>query len=246
MEIKEDTVYLYDDKIGRCDFIQSYGDDLMVVNSARVSFGVTKKELDERDKKLINYLVEHKHTSTLEHCGITFRCVVPLYVRSQHHRHRTWSYNEISRRYTSFDLEFYEPRIFRSQDESDRQASNDNLINPKIGDGVFGGPRASHQVMEHHHRSVGLYKTLLDAGVCREQARGVLPQSLYTMYYGTACLNNVFKFIGLRITPHAQWEMQQLAKAMLMFCKREFPYATEAYLENALDPELVKELNFIK
>jgi len=91
-----------------------------------------------------------------------------------------------------------------------------------------------------------LYKTLLDAGVCREQARGVLPQSLYTMYYGTACLNNVFKFIGLRITPHAQWEMQQLAKAMLLFCKREFPYATEAYLENALDPELVKELNFIK
>ena len=139
MEIQNETIYLYDDQIGRCDFVQSWGDDLMLVNSARASFGVEKEELDERDKKLINYLVEHKHTSTLEHCGITFRCVVPLFVRSQHHRHRTWSYNEISRRYTDVNLQFYEPQTFRTQHKSNRQASNeDEQINPDIGDEVEG------------------------------------------------------------------------------------------------------------
>ena len=125
MEIKDETIYLYGDGIGRCDFIQSWGDDVMAVNAARASFGVEKQNLDEKDKKLINFLVEHKHTSVFEHGGITFRCVVPLFVRSQHHRHRTWSYNEISRRYTEVNLQFYEPKSFRTQHKSNRQASND-------------------------------------------------------------------------------------------------------------------------
>ena len=90
------TIQLYDDGIGRVDYVQHMGSDLTVVNSARVSFGVEKEELDGRDRKLINYLIKHRHTSTLEHNLITFRFVVPLFVRSQHHRHRTWSYNEIS------------------------------------------------------------------------------------------------------------------------------------------------------
>ena len=96
------SISLYDDDIGRVDYVNHMGSDLTVVNSARVSFGVEKQELDGRDKKLINYLIKHKHTSTLEHCHVTFRFTVPLFVRSQHHRHRTWSYNEISRRYKDF------------------------------------------------------------------------------------------------------------------------------------------------
>lgn len=234
MEIKNETIYLYDDQIGRCDFVQSWGDDLMLVNSARASFGVEKEELDERDKKLINYLVEHKHTSTLEHCGITFRCVVPLFVRSQHHRHRTWSYNEISRRYTDVNLEFYEPESFRTQHKSNRQASNeDELINPDIGDAVKGNFvsfMTADVVKEHHRISLQLFDTLIEAGVCREQARGVLPQNLYTTYYATTNLNNLFKFIHLRDKPEAQWEIQVLAKAMLKFAEREFPYAAGALL----------------
>lgn len=234
MEIQNETIYLYNDQIGRCDFIQSWGDDLMLVNSARASFGVEKEELDERDKKLINYLVEHKHTSTLEHCGITFRCVVPLFVRSQHHRHRTWSYNEISRRYTDVNLQFYEPQTFRTQHKSNRQASNeDEQINPDIGDkveGSFVSYLASDVVKEHHMKSLQLFDTLIEAGVCREQARGVLPQNLYTTYYGSTNLNNLFKFIHLRDKPEAQWEIQVLAKAMLKFAEREFPYATSALL----------------
>ena len=117
---------LYDDGIGRVEYVDHMGDDLRIVNAARVSFGVEKKELDERDKKLVNYLISHRHTSTLEHNLVTFKFVVPLFIRSQHHRHRTWSYNEISRRYTDKDLSFYAPQKFRTQHKSNRQASNEN------------------------------------------------------------------------------------------------------------------------
>jgi thymidylate synthase (FAD) len=137
------SIYLYNDDIGRVDLIDHMGSDLTIVNSARVSFGVTKDQLDNRDKKLIKYLVKHRHTSTFEHNVVTklikylvkhrhtstfehnvvtFRFVVPMFVRSQHMRHRTWAYNEISRRYTSKDLQFYTPKTFRTQHETNRQA----------------------------------------------------------------------------------------------------------------------------
>lgn len=228
----ENTIYLYGDGIGRCDFIQSWGDDLMLVNSARASFGVEKEELDERDKNLINFLVEHKHTSTMEHNGITFRCVVPLFVRSQHHRHRTWSYNEISRRYTDINIQFYEPQSFRTQHKSNRQASNeDDLINPEVSNEICQKlvcTSAAEAVENHHKLSLKLFDDLLDKGVCREQARGVLPQNLYTTYYASANLSNIMKFIALRDKPDAQWEIQVLARAMMEFTQREFPYAAEA------------------
>ena len=109
------SIELYGDGIGTVDLVQHMGDDLTIVNSARVSFGKNKEVLDEKDERLINYLVRHRHTSTFEHNLVTFRFTVPLYVRSQHHRHRTWSYNEISRRYTDVDIQFYEPEAFRTQ-----------------------------------------------------------------------------------------------------------------------------------
>ena len=102
-----EPVYIYGDDIGKVEYVEHMGSDLSVVNSARVSFGKHKDILDEKDEKLINYLIKHRHTSTLEHCLVTFRFKVPLFVRSQHHRHRTWSYNEISRRYTDYNIEFY-------------------------------------------------------------------------------------------------------------------------------------------
>ncbi len=89
---------LFDDGIGAVEYVSHMGSDLSVVNAARVSFGSHKEELDDKDTKLINYLMSHSHSSPFEHCSITFRFVVPLFIRSQHHRHRTWAYNEISRR----------------------------------------------------------------------------------------------------------------------------------------------------
>ena len=104
---------LFEDQTGCVEYVQHMGEDITIVNSARVSFGKEKLSLDESDEKLIKYLAKHKHTSTFEHNVMTFRFKVPLYVRSQHHRHRTWSYNEISRRYTEVNIEFYEPKSIR-------------------------------------------------------------------------------------------------------------------------------------
>ena len=126
-------IELFGDGIGKVQYIEHMGSDLTIVNSARVSFGNSKEELDQKDRRLINYLVRHKHTSTFEHNVMTFKFTVPLFIRSQHHRHRTWSYNEISRRYTDKDLRFYEPKEFRSQHKSNRQASNpDDTCNPML------------------------------------------------------------------------------------------------------------------
>ncbi len=160
--------------------------------------------------------------------------MVPLFIRSQHHRHRTWSYNEISRRYTDLDLRFYEPSEFRTQHKSNRQASNVNesfnpLINPK---GISGGNHADYLVKSHNKESMRLYNKLLEAGICREQARGVLPQNLYTEYYGTVNLNNLMKFIDLRSHEGAQWEIQQVAKACLEIAESLFPVTIAAYKNN--------------
>jgi len=225
---------LYDDKIGFVELVDHMGTDLTIVNSARVSFGKHKNEIDERDRKLISYLVKHKHTSTFEHNVVTFRIGVPLFVRSQHMRHRTWAYNEISRRYTEIDIKFYEPTRFRTQHASNRQASNvDDLIDPLVGQsGITGGTSASWLFRNHNKKSLRIYNKLIDAGVCREQARGVLPQSLYTEYYGTVNLSNLFKFIDLRIHEGAQWEIQQLAKGMLKIAEDLWPVAVKSYISS--------------
>ena len=222
-------IELYGDNYGRVDYVQHVGNDLTVVNSARVSFGKEKAVLDEKDEKLIKYLIKHRHTSTLEHNVITFRFVVPLYVRSQHHRHRTWSYNEISRRYTDINIRFYEPQEFRTQHKSNRQASNaEELIDPQITR-IFEPLPASKIVKDHHQASLALYEMLIEAGVCREQARGVLPQNLYTEYYGTVNLNNLLKFVDLRTHEGAQWEIQKVAEACLEIAEDLFPVAVGAY-----------------
>ena len=225
-------IQLYDDGIGSVDYISHMGDDLTVVNSARVSFGVEKKELDDKDKKLIRYLIKHKHTSTLEHNLITFRFTVPLFIRSQHHRHRTWSYNEISRRYTNVNINFYEPQSFRSQHKSNRQASNPNeLSNPNLFINTKNPYPVSLAVREHHEKSLLLYSSMIEAGVCREQARGVLPQNMYTQYYGTTNLNNLMKFIELRTHDGAQWEIKQVALACLEIAKELYPITVGSYVD---------------
>ena len=249
----ERSVEIYGDGIGKVEYVQHMGSDLTVVNSARVSFGKNKAILDERDEKLISYLIKHRHTSVLEHCSVTFRFTVPLYIRSQHHRHRTWSYNEISRRYTDIDLRFYTPSEFRTQHKSNRQASNaEELIDPplQLESDISNAPRiifaskalkdfsssprkvsAARAVKEHHQQSLDLFDTLIESGVCREQARGVLPQNLYTQYYGTVNMSNLLKFIDLRTHDGAQWEIQKVAQACLEIATDLWPVTVNAYRE---------------
>lgn len=229
----EKEIFIYDDGIGSVSLVDYMGTDITVVNSARVSFGTHKSELDRRDKRLIKYLIKHRHTSTLEHNLITFKFVVPLFIRSQHHRHRTWSYNEISRRYTDKDLKFYSPKVFRTQHENNRQASNEEeLINPVLVQdwGDYGsGVKCAQMLKYHNNYSLSLFRDMLKSGVCREQARMVLPQNLYTEYYGTVNLSNLLKFIDLRTHEGAQWEIQKVAEACLEIATDLFPVTVNAY-----------------
>lgn len=242
------NIELYGDSIGKVEYVDHMGTDRTIVNSARVSFGKHVDELGDKDKKLINFLVNppdgKMHTSVFEHCSVTFRFKVPLFIRSQHHRHRTWSYNEISRRYTDFNIEFYEPEAFRTQHKSNRQASNaEELINPHIeeekhrGDRDYIPAKASTLVAAHNTQSLILFDKLIEAGVCREQARGVLPQNLYTEYYGTSSLLNLLKFCSLRLPKGAQWEIRQVAVAIVTILKDLYPVALNAWISH-LDEEL--------
>ena len=224
-------VDLFGDGKGAVEYVSHMGTDLSVVNAARVSFGATKENVDEKDVKLINYLMKHNHTSPFEHCMITFKFTVPLFIRSQHHRHRTWAYNEISRRYTSVDMKFYAPDEFRTQHVSNRQASNEETINPILDSSYMqiGFENAATAVKSHNSRSLSLYNAMITAGVSREQARGVLPQNLYTQYFGTVSLHNLLKFVLQRSHKGAQWEIQQVAKACLQIAEEFFPHSVRAF-----------------
>lgn len=235
----EKKIDLYGDGIGSVEYVQHMGDDLTIVNAARISFNREKTELDQKDRELIRYLAEHKHTSTFEHNVITLKFKVPLFIAAQHHRHRTWSYNSISNRYLDrtdprHKTQFYEPNQFRTQHKTNRQASNENdLINPMVSDRLRTHyERASDAYRRHNVKSVELYQELLSNGVCKEQARAVLPQSMYTSYIGTTNLSNLMKFIHLRIHEGAQWEIQKVAEACLTIAGDLWPVAVENYKLN--------------
>jgi thymidylate synthase (FAD) len=239
----EDTKkFLYPDLIGSIELLNTMGTDKCIVDSARVSFNKdtpSTKNLTDKDIKLIKYLAEHKHTSPFEHCSMTFRITTPLFVARQHIRHRTWSFNEISRRYTSAGIEFYLPDTFRKQHEKNRQASTAEDVNPILrtvkGTTLTYTTKASDMVKSHARKSLKLYKKLIDNGVCREQARMVLPQSMYTEYWCTANLLNIIKFLKLRLPEESQWEIRRLAEEMSVFVKDMFPEVYKACIQVDLD-----------
>jgi len=224
--------------------VRHSGDDKTVVDSARVSLAsldemndrndAETRECDQRDKNLIKYLATHKHMSPFEHCHITFWIEAPLYIARQHMRHRTWSYNEVSRRYTSDDIRIYEPDGYRKQAKSNRQASTEETTNPIVR--VIHGTTNTYMtaattiVEETNKELMKVYSSLLEAGVCREQARGILPQSMMTQYYATVNVRNLAAFIRERISSDAQYEAQQLARQMLTVAKEYYPLAMQALI----------------
>ena len=207
---------------GWVGLIDHLGNESTIVNAARVSFGKLKNEMEERDVKLLEYLIANRHTSPLEHMVFTFSIHCPLFVRGQWHRHRTWSYNEISRRYTEIDMEFYTPTQLRRQAENNRQAS--------VCDENFDGAALSAEISAHNQASLALYEKLLASGVCREQARGVLPQNMMVTFWGTVDLANLLHFLDLRDSEHAQWEIREYAIAIKKLIKPFIPNVA-AYFE---------------
>ncbi|MBO5762554.1 MAG: FAD-dependent thymidylate synthase, partial [Lentisphaeria bacterium] len=209
---------------GWIGLIDHLGTESTIVNAARVSFGKLKSEMDERDVKLLHYLIENRHTSPLEHVVFTFSIHCPLFVRGQWHRHRTWSYNEISRRYTEIDMEFYTPEHLRRQAESNRQAS--------FADPEFEDTALRELIREQNMQSLALYNKLLDGGVCREQARGVLPQNMMVTFWGTVDLSNLLHFLQLRDSEHAQYEIREYAVAIRQLIAPIVPNVMAYYEKN--------------
>jgi thymidylate synthase (FAD) len=227
--------YPLNDNIGSVQLVDSVGDDTGIVNSARVSFGKKIDSIEDKDRKLIKYLLEHEHGTPFEHNSLTFLVKAPIFVARQWFRHRIASFNEISGRYVEVKEEFYIPQNFRKQSENNRQASVDEYVDnierydpnsPKANQsnqyGCFmHSPKAL--VREHYEASFTLYQELLSAGVCREQARAVLPLATYTEYYFTCNLRALLHFIKLRDHDGAQWEIQQYAKILKEIAKNIFP-----------------------
>lgn len=217
----------------KIDYIDHMGSDLSVVNSARVSFGKVKDKLDERDIKLVNYLAKHKHLTPFEHCTLSVKVKCPLFVRSQIHRHRTFSYNEISRRYTSENIEFYEPEVYRKQHDKSKQCSDGNFDETS-------NDMIKTMVKHQHMESLALYEHLIKRGVAREMARGILPQNLMTEFWMTGNLRNWVHFLGLRADSHAQKEVQDVAQPILKLILDKFPEAAKALFKHELGIEITK------
>lgn len=221
---------------GFIELIDSMGSDLTVVNSARVSFGKRKTTLSEGDKKLIRYLAEHKHWSPFRHVQFQFHCKVPEFVARQWYKHVVGiaytdaatvdhAWNEISLRYVdASDFHFYTPDGFRKQSEDNKQASTDDLV--KDPDGLL-----MAEYKNHCQKALDLYHRLLEHGVAREQARGVLPLNIYTEFYWTVSLQALVNFIHLRTHAGAQYEIRLFADALQQLAQDVVPVSFEALMK---------------
>jgi thymidylate synthase (FAD) len=202
--------------------INFMGGDETVVLAARVSTGKGLKG-EEQDRKLIHYLMKHKHETPFEHSVFQFHISCPLFVARQWFRHRVASYNERSGRYVEYEDEFYLPQRLRLQAKSNKQASE------------FGEIPNEHELLTMIQETYELvyerYKKLLAAGVARELARSVLPLSLYTQFYWTINARSLMNFINLRADAGAQWEIRQYAEAIARIFKAKMPWTWEAFVQ---------------
>lgn len=221
-------MFVLDDNIGFVELIDSMGDDLRIVNSARVSYYGRSEEFSEKDKNLVRYLMNNNHSSPLEHVQFTFNIKVPFFIERQWNRHRTWKYwslNEISRRYTSENIEFYIPKEFRMQSKDNKQMSTGETLND-TDTMIF-----VQEIGETCKSGVSLYNRMLEKGVAREQARGVLCTFQYTNFYASVDLHNLLWFLELRRHPHAQWEIRQYAFAIEEIIKEIVPFTYSVWNE---------------
>ena len=191
-------------------FKASMGNDLTVCNAARVSFGKEtewdyeesdaysfKQHLKEKDRKLIQYLAKHKHISPFGHCFASFHVKAPVFVARQLVKHKFLRWNEISRRYVDNDPEFYVPNEWRGRSVDAKQGSAGVVDVGDWGDVNWACLKA--------------YKDLLNQGVCPEQARMVLPQSMMTEWYWSGSLDAFADMCNLRCKPDTQAETAEVA-----------------------------------
>lgn len=207
---------------GFVELVDNFGSDASAVRAARVSYNGDKGvRPEEHDKKLIRYLVRNNHTSPFEHVAFTFHVKAPMFVARQWMRHRTWSFNEVSARYTTVEESFYQPLQWRGQSSDNKQMS----------EGVIDDFDVDVAYADAVSNALNSYAVMLDAGVSREMARMVLPQSMFTRFYATIDLHNLLNFIRLRDHDHAQPEIREYAVAMKELASSHAPWTIEAWDE---------------
>jgi thymidylate synthase (FAD) len=224
---RNDKLDPLEDGISSVELLRVSGSDLDVANAARVSYGRVSPQISERDTKLIGFLMEHDHTSPFEHNQLSFRIKAPIFIARQWMRHRMNSYNEISYRYVTVKTEFYIPKEFRYQDIVNKQSSN----------GAFFDVSLFALYKKTVDDSYKAYEQLLEAGVCREQARALLPIGVYTEFIFTCNMHSLMHFMKLRLSHGAQSEIKAYAKALLRLALPHFPITLSAWQKKYLISE---------
>ena len=222
---------------GHIELVDTLGDDLTPVNAARVSFGGRSDEFTTKDKRLSKFLIKHKHFSPFRHQHIMVIVKAPEFVLRQRYNHvvgiettytsvtKDHDWNEISGRYVPYD-EFYEPTEFRKQSEDNKQAS-DGLLNDQVS-AMIKWRTAQTKLIE-------TYKEFLNMGMAKEQARSILPLTVYTKVWWTASFQSIMNFIELRDEPTSQVEIQEYARAVKEVMLETFPETTKLWSEIYLD-----------
>jgi len=202
------------------------GGDITVVNAARVSFGkrsgmicvdnmIGKWVLEEKDEKLIYYLAKYKHMSPFGHCFASFHVKAPVFVARQLVKHKFLRWNEISRRYVDEEPEFYVPKTWRGRSGDKKQGSQ-------------GQVKSNFGIEYYHEKAWQAYDQLLNEGVCPEQARMVLPQSMMTEWYWSGSLDAFADMCNLRCAPDTQAETREVAKQISNYMSIKFPVSWDA------------------
>ena len=211
------------DNIGFVECLEKFGDDLSVVNAARVSFDKVSYEVTEGDKKLINYLAKHDHVSPFFHPQARFRLKMPIFVAREWFRHTVgFARNEVSRRYVDTPPECWvpQPEEIRERDPRAKQGSKKTPV--EAAEDVY------RIFVQQTESALKTYSDLLADGVAPEVARSVLPQSMYTEFVETASLFGYARLCNLRLDPSAQKEIRDYAEAIHKFMTEAFPISWEA------------------
>lgn len=214
------------------------GNDLSVVQAARVSYGLGTKT-PSTDRGLIRYLLRHQHTTPFESCTLRLHVKLPIFVARQWMRHRTGSFNEVSGRYSVMPDEVHMPAAFAAQSAINRQGRADELPDTESLQADMRSAYAAQRVA---------YARLLQAGVARETAREVLPLAQYTEFYWRVDLLNLLKFLKLRLDSHAQAEITEYARVIEGILRRWVPVVAEAATDYVFDAETFSamEMNVLR
>jgi thymidylate synthase (FAD) len=211
----------FSDGIGFVELLDTFGDDLTVVNAARVSFDKESHQMTDGDARLIRYLVAHDHSSPFFHPQARFRIKMPIFVAREWYRHTVgFARNEVSRRYVDSPPECWVPLTIRERDPRAKQGSRPNAIAEEED--------VRAMILQQTDAALETYQELLKKGVAPEIARTILPQSMYTEFIETASIAGYARLCGLRLGPDAQREIQAYAGAVSEALRAVFPVSWEA------------------